>query len=78
MINLYDKVICINDNFEQTTSKRHTELPVKDKIYTVRSIWKEKNPDRIGINLDGIEGILNIPRKHEQGFDINRFQKINK
>ncbi len=76
-----DKVVCINDNFDEHKSKESftkifVELPVKDTIYTIREydspsikLQEIKNPNVI-MNIDG------IAIREEGAFNENRFAPI--
>ncbi len=79
------KVICINDAFPQIIRALYTQLPAKDKIYTVREVYlgREKvvkggETATVGLLL---EELHNPPDpfhegKQELGFSSERFAPL--
>ena len=79
------KVICINDAFSQIVRALYTQLPVKDRIYTVREVYlgREKvvkggDTATVGLLL---EELHNPPDpfyegKEELGFSSERFAPL--
>ena len=76
MFQIFDKVKCIDANFLEEANKRHSKLPKLNEIYTVRAIRLDRNYNKIGVHLMEIEGIARPDIKTEQGFKIERFEKI--
>lgn len=54
-MNINDKVICIDDNFNNGPDPRKffNKIPIKNQIYVIRGIERAKNGE-IGIQLVGI------------------------
>ncbi|MBI5382728.1 MAG: hypothetical protein HZA31_12590 [Opitutae bacterium] len=79
------KVVCINDSFPQFVRAIYKELPVKDKVYTVREVFlgREKivnagDSATVGLLL---EELRNPPDpfhqgKQELGFSSERFAPL--
>jgi hypothetical protein len=75
------KVICIDDNWPSGIEKYYTDLPVKNQIYTVRTI-------EVGVGWDGMAGeiavtlkevinpISKTPPHRERGFKQERFAEV--
>jgi hypothetical protein len=75
------KVICVDDRFPLEILIYYTNLPLKDKVYTVRDV-------EVGVGLDGEAGeiavtlveIANPNSKvfpyRERGFKIERFREL--
>jgi hypothetical protein len=75
------KVICVDDRFPIEILIYYTNLPLKDKVYTIRDI-------EVGVGLDGEAGEIavtlveianptsKVPPYRERGFKIERFREL--
>lgn len=75
------KVICVDDRFPLEILIYYTNLPLKDKVYTVRDV-------EVGVGLDGEAGEIavtlveianpnsKVPPYRERGFKIERFREL--
>lgn len=75
------KVVCVDDLFPKEVLKYYTNLPVKDKVYTIRSV-------EVGIGIDGQAGevavtlvelsnpVSNKYPHRERGFKAERFREL--
>jgi len=79
------KVICINDAFPQLVRALYTQLPVKDKIYTVREVYlgREKvvkggETATVGLLLEELHNPADPfhEGKEELGFSSERFAPL--
>jgi hypothetical protein len=72
MLKIGDKVLCINDNWEDWGDY---EYPKICHIYTIRSFIKEFG--EIGIKLKEIKSPIHPIIKAECAWDIENFKKID-
>ena len=72
MFNIGDKVLCVDDNWEDWGN---CEYPKICNIYTARSFVKEFG--EIGIRLKEIKCLIHPIVKVEYAWDINKFKKID-
>ncbi|HTQ29843.1 MAG TPA: hypothetical protein VMI53_01415 [Opitutaceae bacterium] len=79
------KVVCINDAFPQIVRALYTQLPVKDKIYTVREVYlgREKvvkggETATVGLLLEELHNPADPfhEGKEELGFSSERFAPL--
>ena len=75
------KVICVDDRFPIEILIYYTNLPIKDKVYTIRDV-------EVGVGLDGEAGEIAVtlveianpnskmPPHRERGFKIERFREL--
>jgi hypothetical protein len=75
------KVICVDDRFPPEILIYYTNLPLKDKVYTVRDV-------EVGVGLNGEAGeiavtlaelvnpVSEIPPHRERGFKVERFREL--
>lgn len=75
------KVICVDDRFPIEILIYYTNLPIKDRIYTIRDV-------EVGVGLDGEAGEIAVtlveianpnskmPPHRERGFKIERFREL--
>jgi hypothetical protein len=85
MLDIGQKVVCVNDEFDDWVKKLYTALPIKDKTYFIRDI-------RLGVGFEKgnkvgkasvlLNEIVNPPAKSksalEMGFDSERFVPLLK
>jgi len=91
-MNKGSKVVCIDDVFPTWATALYSELPVKDKIYTIRQIdsgllVQNINSDAsvkhtfegvrsFHVLLEEIKNPIHTDSKKEMGFLITRFREI--
>ena len=75
------KVICVDDRFPLEILIYYTNLPLKDKVYTVRDV-------EVGVGLNGEAGeiavtlvelanpVSEVPPHRERGFKVERFREL--
>jgi hypothetical protein len=75
------KVICVDDRFPIEILIYYTNLPIKDRVYTIRDV-------EVGVGLDGEAGEIavtlveianptsKVPPHRERGFKIERFREL--
>ena len=75
------KVICVDDRFPTEILIYYTNLPLKDRVYTVRDV-------EVGVGLNGEAGeiavtlaelvnpVSEIPPHMERGFKVERFREL--
>ena len=75
------KVICVDDRFPLEILIYYTNLPLKDKVYTVRDV-------EVGVGLNGEAGEIAVtlvelanpvsegPPHRERGFKVERFREL--
>jgi hypothetical protein len=75
------KVICVDDRFPLEILIYYTNLPLKDKVYTVRDV-------EVGVGLNGEAGeiavtlvelanpVSEVPPHREMGFKVERFREL--
>jgi hypothetical protein len=75
------KVICVDDRFPLEILIYYTNLPIKDKVYTVRDV-------EVGVGLNGEAGeiavtlvelanpVSEVPPHRERGFKVERFREL--
>lgn len=75
------KVICVDDRFPPEILIYYTNLPLKDKVYTIRDV-------EVGIGLNGEAGEIAVtlvelanpvseaPPHRERGFKVERFREL--
>ena len=75
------KVICVDDRFPTEILIYYTNLPLKDKVYTVRDV-------EVGVGLNGEAGeiavtlveltnpVSKVPPHRERGFRVERFREL--
>ena len=75
------KVICVDDRFPPEILIYYTNLPLKDKVYTVRDV-------EVGVGLNGEAGeiavtlvelanpVSEVPPHRERGFKVERFREL--
>jgi hypothetical protein len=75
------KVICVDDRFPIEILIYYTNLPIKDRVYTIRDV-------EVGVGLDGEAGEIAVtlveianpnskmPPHRERGFKIERFREL--
>lgn len=79
-----DKVVCINDDFNPGTVRNHKQLPVKNKIYTIRECkyLSDINVYRVLLNelINPIEETISfhgLKMWEEYGFNSDRFKLLD-
>jgi hypothetical protein len=75
------KVICVDDRFPPEILIYYTNLPIKDKVYTIRDV-------EVGVGLNGEAGeiavtlaefanpVSEVPPHRERGFKVERFREL--
>ena len=75
------KVICVDDRFPTEILLYYTNLPLKDKVYTIRNV-------EVGVGLNGEAGEIAVtlvefsnpvsktPPHRERGFKVERFREL--
>jgi hypothetical protein len=75
------KVICVDDRFPPEILIYYTNLPLKDKVYTIRDV-------EVGVGLNGEAGeiavtlveisnpVSEVPPHRERGFKVERFREL--
>ena len=75
------KVICVDDRFPPEILLYYTNLPLKDRVYTVRDV-------EVGVGINGEAGEIavtlveltnpssNVPPHRERGFRVERFREL--
>lgn len=75
------KVVCVDDRFPPEIFIYYTNLPIKDKVYTIRDV-------EVGIGLNGEAGeiavtlveisnpVSKVPPHRERGFKVERFREL--
>lgn len=75
------KVVCINDDWPSGIEKYYTDLPIKNQVYTIRTI-------EVGVGWDGMAGEIAVTLKEivnpvsktaphrERGFKQERFAEL--
>jgi hypothetical protein len=75
------KVICVDDRFPPEILLYYTNLPLKDRVYTVRDV-------EVGVGLNGEAGEIAVtlveltnpssktPPHRERGFRVERFREL--
>jgi len=75
------KVVCVDDLFPASILNYYTNLPLKDRVYTIRDV-------EVGVGIDGqageiavtlVELINPVSEKYphrERGFKIERFREL--
>ena len=75
------KVICVDDRFPTEILIYYTNLPLKDKVYTIRDV-------EVGVGLNGEAGEIAVtlvelanpnseaPPHRDRGFKIERFREL--
>jgi len=75
------KVICVDDLFPTSILQYYTNLPLKDKVYTIRDV-------EVGVGINGEAGeiavtlvefanpVSEVPPHRERGFKIERFREL--
>jgi hypothetical protein len=75
------KVICVDDRFPTEILIYYTNLPLKDKVYTIRDV-------EVGVGLNGEAGeiavtlaeianpVSEVPPHRERGFKVERFREL--
>ena len=75
------KVICVDDRFPPEILIYYTNLPLKDKVYTIRDV-------EVGVGLNGEAGeiavtlvelanpVSEVPPHRERGFKVDRFREL--
>ena len=75
------KVICVDDRFPPEIFIYYTNLPIKDKVYTIRDV-------EVGVGLNGEAGeiavtlveisnpVSKVPPHRERGFKVERFREL--
>jgi len=75
------KVICVDDRFPPEILIYYTNLPIKDKVYTIRDV-------EVGVGLNGEAGeiavtlaefanpVSEVSPHRERGFKIERFREL--
>lgn len=75
------KVICVDDMFPTSILQYYTNLPLKDKVYTIRDV-------EVGVGINGEAGeiavtlveisnpVSKVPPHRERGFKVERFREL--
>jgi hypothetical protein len=75
------KVVCVDDRFPAEIFIYYTNLPIKDKIYTIRDV-------EVGVGINGEAGeiavtlveisnpVSKVPPHRERGFKVERFREL--
>ena len=75
------KVVCVDDRFPPEIFIYYTNLPIKDKVYTIRDV-------EVGVGLNGEAGeiavtlveisnpVSKVPPHRERGFKVERFREL--
>jgi hypothetical protein len=75
------KVVCVDDRFPPEILIYYTNLPLKDKVYTIRDV-------EVGVGLNGEAGeiavtllelsnpVSEVPPHRERGFKVERFREL--
>jgi hypothetical protein len=82
MLNVGQKVVCINDTFSPIVKELYSALPVKDSIYVIRALdlgiglGAERVP-KVAVLLVGLVNPCGPPpASNERGFDADRFAPL--
>ena len=75
------KVVCVDDRFPTEIFIYYTNLPIKDKVYTIRDV-------EVGVGINGEAGeiavtlveisnpVSKVPPHRERGFKVERFREL--
>jgi hypothetical protein len=75
------KVVCVDDRFPPEIFIYYTNLPIKDKVYTIRDV-------EVGVGINGEAGeiavtlveisnpVSKVPPHRERGFKVERFREL--
>lgn len=74
MFNISDKVVCVDDKFNDGIKDWCSSLPKKDQVYTIRGIVP--NTFGVGVLLVGITSRAEFNNIWEAGFKPERFRKL--
>ncbi len=77
MFEISDKVVCIDDKFEDYVIKRASSLPQKDQIYVVRGLYTCNITRQLAVYLVGIQCEFNPYQSSEYAFWAWRFRKLS-
>jgi hypothetical protein len=73
------KIVCVDDEFNDFAKARYTHLPVKDHVYLVRSVMLGCNykgeAGEVAIYLEGLVNPANL-KGVEYGFNCERFAPL--
>lgn len=76
------KVVCVNDHFQEIVKELYLALPIKDEVYVIRDLELGIGiaPDRVPKVTVLLIGIVNPygppPASRERGFDSDRFRPV--
>lgn len=81
------QVVCVDDQFPKPLAKYYLNLPIKDKIYTVRAVFvgrgvmhpgRESADGEIGLLLKELINGIDPRNKYQQelGFNSERFRPL--
>jgi len=81
------RVVCVDDHFPKPLAKYYVNLPIKDKIYTIRAVFVGRRlmhpsngavETEIGVLLRELVNGKDPRNKHlqELGFNSERFQPL--
>ena len=79
MYSVGQKVVCVDDHFEDYQIKFVPERPVLDQVYTIREIdigttWGHIHATSVVLYLKGLNNpASDVPPYRERGFDAKRF-----
>lgn len=84
MIDINDKVVCVNDQFDPWVKRLYRALPVQGMVYVVRDVLlgvRHSPRGRSGATRLLLVGLVNdwagkTPTT-ERGFDAERFRKLD-
>lgn len=82
MYSIGQKVVCVDDEFNEGQIDLIPDRPVKGKIYTIREIdigrtWNHNLPVAIVLYLKGLNNpASDHPPYKERGFDSKRFRPL--
>ena len=76
MIEIGQKVVCIDDSFRHINLPENFIPPKKDEMYTVREIYEHPN-GVIAITVEEIINDIGPKLGREIGFNIDRFRPLD-
>lgn len=77
MFEISDKVVCIDDKFEDYVIARTSEIPRQGQVYVVRGIYLCRITQQLGVYLVGINCTFNPYQVCEYAFWAWRFRKLS-
>ncbi len=79
MFDVGTRVVCVDDNFDETVKKDVPDRPVKDKVYIVRDVVPGQTSSLQRTLAILLKELHNPPNRHgiEHGFNPNRFRELD-